>query len=62
MARVALAEMIEELRTELEEAAAKGKGRDLRFELGEVTLEAQVEVERKAEGKVEVQYRGVSSH
>ncbi len=49
MAKIALADMIEELRNELQLAMEKGKGRSVRFELGEVTLEAEVAVE--AEGK-----------
>lgn len=56
MGKIALAEMVEELRSELQVAAEKGKGKDLRFELGEVTLEAQVEVERKAEGKAGLKF------
>ncbi len=45
MAKIALADMIEELRNELQLAMEKGKGRSIRFELGEVTLEAEVAVE-----------------
>lgn len=45
MAKIALADMIEELRNELQVAMEKGKGRSLRFELGEITLEAEVAVE-----------------
>jgi hypothetical protein len=56
MGKIALAEMVEELRNGLEDAAAQGTGKDLRFELGEVTLEAQVEVERKAEGKAGLKF------
>lgn len=56
MSRIALAEMVEELRAELTEATVKGKGKDVRFELGEVTLEAQVEVERTAEGKAGLKF------
>lgn len=45
MAKIALADMIEELRNELQLAMEKGQGRSVRFELGEVTLEAEVAVE-----------------
>lgn len=45
MAKIAMADMIEELRNELQIAMEKGKGRSIRFELGEVTLEAEVAVE-----------------
>ncbi len=48
MAKVALADMIEELRNELQIAMEKGEGRSLRFELGEITLEAEVAVEAEA--------------
>lgn len=48
MSRIALADMIEELRHELKTAIARGDGQDLRFEVGEITLEAEVEVAREA--------------
>jgi hypothetical protein len=54
MARIALAEMVEELRRELEEAVAQGEGQEVRFELDEVTLEAHVQVSREAKGKAGV--------
>jgi len=51
MAKIALAEMIDELRNELQTAVAAGEGEEIRFALGEVTLEAQVEVAKEGEGK-----------
>ena len=54
MAKIALADMIEELRNELQVAMEKGKGRSVRFELGEVTLEAEVAVE--GETKAELKF------
>lgn len=50
MAKIALAEMIEELRKELQAAVKAGEGQEIRFGLGEVTLEAQVEVTREGGG------------
>ena len=47
MSRIALAEMVEELRKEIQKAVKKGEGAEIRFGLGEVTLEAQVEVKRE---------------
>ncbi len=51
MATLALADMIEELRREIAVAVERGKDEEVRFELGEVTLEANVEVKYGAEGK-----------
>lgn len=56
MAKIALAEMIEELRRELQTAVQAGKDEEIRFGLGEVTLEAQVEVKRTVEGKAGVKF------
>ncbi len=56
MAKIALADMIEELRNELQVAMEKGKGRSLRFELGEVTLEAEVAVEAEGGAKGKFQF------
>jgi hypothetical protein len=56
MSRIELAEMVEELRQELQKAVEQGEGRKVRFELEKVTLEAQVEVARKAEGKAGVKF------
>ena len=52
MAKIALADMIEELRNELQDAVERGRERSIRFELGEVTLEAEVEVEGEVKGGV----------
>ncbi|MCH9650957.1 MAG: hypothetical protein K0U98_22225 [Deltaproteobacteria bacterium] len=51
MAKIALAEMVGNLRTELQEAAKAGEGEDLQFALEEVTLEAEVEVVQEAGAK-----------
>jgi len=56
MAKIALAEMIEELRNELQAAVEAGEGKKIRFALGEVTLEAQVEVAKEAEGKAGLKF------
>lgn len=56
MARIAVAEMIEELRRELKTAVDAGKGEDIRFALGEVTIEAQVEVKKEGDGKAGVKF------
>ncbi len=52
MAKIALADMIEELRNELQDAVERGRGRSIRFGLGEVTLEAEVAVEGEVKGSV----------
>jgi hypothetical protein len=52
MSKIALAEMVEQLRSELRKAVDNGRGRDLNFEVLEITLEAQVQVMKEAEGKL----------
>ncbi len=56
MAKIALAEMIEQLRHELQKAVRAGKDEDIRFKLGEVTLEAQVEVTKEGDAKAGVKF------
>lgn len=56
MARIALAEMVEELRQELQAAMEAGRGQEIRFQLSEVTLEAQVEVSREGGGTAGVKF------
>ncbi len=51
MADITLGSMIEELRNELQGAMEQGKGRTVRFELGEITLEAEFEVRQSVEAK-----------
>ena len=51
MAKIALAQMVEELRREVKEAVDKAKGEELQFRLEEITLEAQVEVSREGGGE-----------
>jgi translation elongation factor EF-1beta len=46
MARIALSEMIEELRKELQIAVKAGEGEDIRFGVGELTLEVEVEMSK----------------
>lgn len=48
---IPLANVIKGLRKELSEAIAAGDGEDIRFQLGPVELEFQVEVSLEAEGK-----------
>ncbi|HEV7667949.1 MAG TPA: trypco2 family protein [Thermoanaerobaculia bacterium] len=56
MAKIALADMIEELRNELQDAVQRGRQRSVRFELGEVTLEAEVALSVEGEGKGSVKF------
>jgi len=49
--RVGLAAAIQELRTELAAAIAAGEDDDLRFALGPVELELQLELTRQREGQ-----------
>ena len=56
MAKIALSEMIENLRQELQAAVEKGKGESIRLGLDEVVLEAQVQVEVKGEGKGKINF------
>jgi Trypsin-co-occurring domain 2 len=54
MAKIALAEMVEELRSELKKAMDQGEDQELRFQVQEITLELKVELTKEAgaEGKV----------
>lgn len=56
MTRIALAEMVQELRSELETALESAEGQEIRFDLGEVTLEVHVEVTKEASGKAGVKF------
>lgn len=56
MAKIELADMIKQLRDELQTAVRAGEGEEIRFELGEVTLEAQVEVAKEGSGKAGVKF------
>ncbi len=49
--RIGLQEAIAALRTELIEAVMASQGEKLRFEVGEITMEFQIEVERSMEAK-----------
>jgi Trypsin-co-occurring domain 2 len=51
MERIALKDSIAALRTELIESIVAAQGEKLRFEVGEMVMEFQVEVERSFEGK-----------
>ena len=53
---IELAEVIGELRRELQEAINAGEGEQLRFELGPVELEATVAVEKGGGGGVKVRF------
>lgn len=46
--KIALAEMVQELRRELQAAVDAGRGAEIRFGVGEVTLELEVAVAREA--------------
>lgn len=56
MAKIELAEMVQNLRSELEKALEVAEGQQIRFDLDEVTLEAQVQVSREASGKAGVKF------
>jgi hypothetical protein len=49
--RIGLQEAIAALRTELIESIVASQGERLRFEVGQITMEFQIEVERSAEAK-----------
>jgi hypothetical protein len=49
--RIGLQEAIAALRAELIESVVASQGEQLRFEVGEITMEFQIEVERSAEAK-----------
>lgn len=49
--RIGLQEAIAALRAELIESVVASKGERLRFEVGEITMEFQIEVERTVEAK-----------
>ncbi len=51
MPQIELKEAIATLRQELVESIVASRGEALRFEVGEISLEFQVEIERSAEGK-----------
>jgi hypothetical protein len=53
---IELAEVIAELRRELQEAMNAGEGEPLRFELGPVELEATVAVEKSGGGGAKVRF------
>jgi Trypsin-co-occurring domain 2 len=53
---IELAEVIGELRPELQEAINAGEGEQLRFELGPVELEPTVAVEKGGGGGVKVRF------
>lgn len=54
--RIRLAQVLQELREELAEAMDAGQGQRLRFELGEVKLEAQMVVTREVQGQGGVKF------
>jgi hypothetical protein len=51
LGRIGLQEAIAALRTELIESVIASQGERLRFEVGEITMEFQIEVERSIEAK-----------
>lgn len=54
--RIGLQEAIAALRAELIESVVASQGERLRFEVGEITMEFQIEVERSAEAKGGIQF------
>ena len=53
---IELAEVIADLRDELDAARRRGAGEDLRFELGPVELEVSVAVQKDAGGNAKVKF------
>ncbi len=58
--RIPLASAIEALRCELVDAVRSSEGEEIRFALGTVELELQVEVEKKVEGQGGIKFWLVS--
>jgi hypothetical protein len=56
MERVGLKEAIEALRTELSASILEAADKDLRFEVGEISMEFQFEVERAVEGSTGIKF------
>ena len=56
MQRIELAQVISQLREELDTARRAGEGEDLRFELGPVELELMVGVDRQAGPDAKVRF------
>lgn len=54
--RIGLQEAIAALRAELIESVEVSRGERLRFEVGEITMEFQLEVERSVEAKGGIQF------
>jgi hypothetical protein len=54
--RIGLREAIDALRAELIESMGASQEERLRFEVGEITMEFQIEVERSAEAKGGIQF------
>lgn len=54
--RIGLQEAITALRAELIESVAASQGERLRFEVGEITMEFQIEVERSTEAKGDIKF------
>ncbi|MBE7385147.1 MAG: hypothetical protein F6J95_027535 [Leptolyngbya sp. SIO1E4] len=54
--RIGLQETIAALRAELIESVIASQGERLRFEVGEIMMEFQIEVERSAEAKGGIQF------
>lgn len=54
--RIGLQEAIAALRAELIESVIASQGERLRFEVGEITMEFQIEVERSIEAKGGIQF------
>ena len=55
-AMIELADVIADLRDELDAARRRGAGEDLRFELGPVELEVSVAVQKGADGNAKVKF------
>jgi hypothetical protein len=56
MGPIGLREAVAALRADLSASIRDSAGEDLRFEVGEITLQLQVEVERVAEGRAGIRF------
>lgn len=61
MSEITLADAIQQLRADLSRAIEEGRDRDIKFKLGHVDLELQLQVGREREGRVGLQWLVVAS-
>ncbi len=56
MSLIKISDAIENLRSELEHARDKGKGKNLQFDMGEIELELQVVAENETSGGAKINW------